>query len=61
MKKKLHPIIHTHLARHTFITLMFKKGIPKEVVIIATTHENTKMIDKVYLHISSYDKAYNTN
>lgn len=33
-------------------------GIPKEVVIIATTHENTKMIDEVYLHVSSHDKAH---
>ena len=37
---------------------MCKMGIPKEVVIIATTHENTKMIDEVYLHVSSHDKAH---
>lgn len=57
VKKKLHKLIHTHLARHTFITLMCKMGIPKETVIIATAHENTKMIDEVYLHVSSHDKA----
>lgn len=57
IKKKLHELIHTHLARHTFITLMCKMGIPKETVIIATAHENTKMIDEVYLHVSSHDKA----
>lgn len=32
-------------------------GIPKETVIIATAHENTKMINEVYLHVSSHDKA----
>lgn len=37
---------------------MCKMGIPKEVVIIATAHENTKMIDAVYLHVSSHDKAH---
>ena len=58
IKKELHELIHTHLARHTFITLMCKMGIPKEVVIIATAHENTKMIDAVYLHVSSHDKAH---
>lgn len=58
IKKELHQLIHTHLARHTFITLMCKMGIPKEVVIIATAHENTKMIDAVYLHVSSHDKAH---
>ena len=26
-------------------------------MIIATGHENTKMINEVYLHISSHDKA----
>lgn len=57
IKKKLHELIHTHVARHTFITLMCKMGIPKETVIIATAHENTKMINEVYLHVSSHDKA----
>lgn len=57
VKKKLYELIHTHVARHTFITLMCKMGIPKETVIIATAHEDTKMIDEVYLHVSSHDKA----
>ncbi len=57
IRKKLHELIHTHVARHTFITLMCKMGIPKETVIIATGHENTTMIDEVYLHVSSRDKA----
>ncbi len=57
IKKKLYELIHTHVARHTFITLMCKMGIPKETVIIATAHEDTKMIDEVYLHVSSHDKA----
>ena len=32
-------------------------GIPKETVIIATAHEDTKMIDEVYLHQSAQDNA----
>ena len=36
---------------------MCKMRVPKETVIIATGHENTKMINEVYLHISSHDKA----
>jgi len=43
-------MIHTQTARHTFITLMCKLGVPKENVIIATAHTDTKMIDNVYLH-----------
>lgn len=57
VKKKQHELIHTHVTRHTFITLMCKMGVPKETLIIATGHENTKMINEVYLHISSHDKA----
>ena len=53
----LYKLLHTHKARHTFITILCRKGIPKETVIIATGHEDTKMIDKVYSHLNSKDKA----
>ena len=46
-----------HAARHTFITIMCRRDIPKETIIIATGHEDTKMIDKVYSHLSNKDKA----
>lgn len=49
-RQKLYAMIHTQTARHTFITLMCKLGVPKENVIIATAHTDTKMIDNVYLH-----------
>ena len=53
----LYELVHTHTARHTFITIMCRKGVPKETVIIATGHENTKMIDEVYTHLTQKDKA----
>ena len=53
----LYKLLHTHTARHNFITILCRKGIPKETVIIATGHEDTKMIDKVYSHLNSKDKA----
>lgn len=53
----LYKLLHTHTARHTFITILCRKGISKETVIIATGHEDTKMIDKVYSHLNSKDKA----
>lgn len=53
----LYKLLHTHTARHTFITILCRKGIPKGTVIIATGHEDTKMIDKVYSHLNSKDKA----
>lgn len=58
VSKEFYELIHTHIARHTFITLMCKMGIDKETVKLATGHEDTKMIDEVYLHESSEDKAH---
>ena len=55
--KPLFELVHTHTARHTFITIMCRRDIPKETIIIATGHEDTKMIDKVYSHLNSKDKA----
>ena len=55
--KPLFELVHTHTARHTFITIMCRRDIPKETIIIATGHEGTKMIDKVYSHLSNKDKA----
>lgn len=55
--KPLFELVHTHTARRTFITIMCRRDIPKETIIIATGHEDTKMIDKVYSHLSNKDKA----
>ena len=55
--KPLFELVHTHTARHTFNTIMCRRDIPKETIIIATGHEDTKMIDKVYSHLSNKDKA----
>ena len=56
-RDKLYTMIHTQTARHTFITLMCKLGVPKENVTIATAHTDTKMIDNVYLHETVCDRG----
>lgn len=56
-RKKQFELIHTHTARHTFITLMCRYGVPKEDVIVATAHTDIKMIDEVYLHETVNDKG----
>lgn len=53
----LYELIHTHTARHSFVTIMCRKGIPKDAIIIATGHEDTKMIDEVYSHLTVKDKS----
>jgi integrase len=57
IKKPKCELIHTHTARHTFVTISCRRGIPKEAVIIATGHTDIKMIDKVYNHPSNKDRA----
>lgn len=54
--KRMCDRIHTHTARHSFITIMCMFNVAKEDVIIATGHTDTKMIDKVYLHLKDEDK-----
>ena len=56
-RKPLYELMHTHIARHTFITLMCQMGIDKDVVIIATAHTDIKMINDVYLHETANDKG----
>lgn len=55
--KPLYALLHTHSARHTFSTIMCRKGIPREDIIIATGHENTQMLDKIYAHLTAKDKS----
>ena len=55
--KPLYELLHTHSARHTFSTIMCRKGISREDIIIATGHENTKMLDEVYAHLTAKDKS----
>ncbi len=57
IRKPMYELIHTHTARHSFITIMCRMNIPKDTIIIATGHSNTAMIDKVYEHLNDKDKA----
>lgn len=56
-RKPMYELIHTHIARHSFVTIMCRMNIPKDTIIIATCHSNTAMIDKVYEHLNDKDKA----
>lgn len=55
--RPLYELLHTHSARHTFSTIMCRRGVPREDIIIATGHENTQMLDKIYAHLTSKDKS----
>jgi integrase len=50
-------LIHTHTARHTFITNMCLRGVPENELIIATGHTDETMIKKVYKHLTPKDKS----
>lgn len=55
--KPLYELLHTHTARHTFSTIMCRRGVPREDIIIATGHEDTQMLDKIYAHLTAKDKS----
>lgn len=50
-------LLHTHTARHTFITLMLRNNVDKEVIRIVTGHNDLKMINEVYEHLTASDSA----
>lgn len=53
----LYSVMHTHTARHTFVSIMARLGIDKEYIKIVTAHTNDAIIDKVYLHVTPEDKG----
>lgn len=55
-KKHIFECITSHCARHTFVTTAWRQGVDKEVIINATGHTDTQMIDEVYSHKSLEDK-----
>lgn len=57
LKAPLYELIHSHTARHTFITIMCRMDIPKDTIIIATGHKDTATIDEVYEHLNDKDKS----
>ena len=36
---------------------MCRRGVPREDIIIATGHEDTQMLDKIYAHLTAKDKS----
>ena len=54
--KPLYELLHSHTARHTFVTIMARMGISKEVIKLVTAHVSSAMIDAVYLHVTKEDK-----
>ena len=53
----LYELMHTHTARHTFVSIMARMGVPKDTIKIVTAHSNDAIIDRVYLHVTAEDKG----
>lgn len=53
----LYELMHTHTARHTFVSIMARMGVPKDTIKIVTAHTNDAIIDRVYLHVTAEDKG----
>ena len=43
--------LHSHLARHTYCTMLLNKGIRLETVSKAAGHKNTKITQQFYAHL----------
>ena len=52
-------IISSHWARHTFITNKVLEGYTPKEIIQMTGHADTKMVERIYTHITASDKAQN--
>ena len=50
-------LMHSHSARHSYITNMLRRGISKEAIRITTGHADDEMIDFIYQHLSKEDMA----
>ena len=50
-------LMHSHSARHSYITNMLKRGVSKEIIRITTGHADDEMIDLIYKHLTKEDMA----
>jgi len=53
--KPFYKLIHSHTARHTFITLMLRRGVQPNDLKYITGHSDTKKIDEIYSHLNEVD------
>lgn len=54
--KPLYERIHNHTARHTFVSILHRMGMPNDIIQLVTGHTSSSMIDAVYCHVSDDDK-----
>ena len=56
LSKPLYELVHSHTARHSYVTNMLRRGVEKDTIKITTGHADDQMIDKIYAHLNSDDK-----
>ena len=56
-KQPVYEKITSHDARHTFVTIMLKRGFAPDRLCWMTGHRDDTMIKQIYSHLSSNDKA----
>lgn len=52
-------VMHSHLARHTYATLLLNNNVPVQVISKALGHSNTRITEKVYAKMNT-ETIYNT-
>lgn len=56
-KQPVYEKITSHDARHTFVTIMLKRGFAPDRLCWMTGHRDDTMIKQIYSHLTSNDKA----
>ena len=56
---ELHPCLTSYWARHTWATLAYKLGVPKDTISLALGHANGSRVTSIYINadLSAVDKA----
>lgn len=57
LSNTLHYFLQSYPYVSEFSTIMCRRGVPREDIIIATGHEDTQMLDKIYAHLTAKDKS----
>lgn len=49
---QIHKKLHTHLARHTYATLLFNNGVPLSIISKSLGHSNSRITEQVYAQMN---------
>lgn len=55
-RTKINKQLTTHTFRHTYVSILAQKGVPLYIIQSQTGHNNSRIISKIYLHVTKTAK-----